>query len=598
MALAGALVVGPVGLAAPARAATFTSSVSPDPFSYSASQQLVYRLHVTTGAAPERVRVAAGPEPGFPGGGVAMTFLDMALEGAGTVIGSGRPLVVGDPACSPAPVFPFPHGGFSYSNPWLEADVPANTTTVIALPARLGQNAPWRTMDLAVEFRIGEPPATPVTVRSPNPVNSGPRGVPISIRTDPPGLHHPCLGSGIPSSGPPAVELGTDVLLSGRTDPLISGQLMTIRVERQGESASDIATVRVGGDGAFSYRWRPTVPGDHAIGAYYRSQTPAVTDDFSGTMALRVTPPPPPPARAKPTAITATRRVRCRARRCVIVVRGRVRRPRTAAAVPCTGKLRLRVTTGRRRLLASRTAVSKSCRYRARRRFRIRSKRARRVTVRVSYLGDPALAPRRGRAVRVRIRRGRRSPPAVARRAPVCGRKGGETIRATRDARVFKKRSVVYACLRRARRAFPLGRNPAPAGDDQVSDLRLHGRFVAYVSRESWAARIRVKELRRGRTVHDAGATAVGRPGYAQITDLELGRNGSVAWIVKTDPLDVPLNPNAMPVDYLPFWEVSKLDTRGRVLLDSGRDIAASLVLRDSTIYWARAGQVRSATLY
>jgi len=187
--------------------------------------------------------------------------------------------------------------------------------------------------------------------------------------------------------------------------------------------------------------------------------------------------------------------------------------------------------------------------------------------------------------------------PAEARRVPVCAKKGGKTIVSTREARVFKKRFVVYACLRRARRAFPLGANFAPAGDDEIGDVRLRGRFVAYSWRRSAAVRVRVKDLRRGRTVHNASASVIVRPGAPRLTDLELTRNGSIAWIVRTDPIDVPLNPYPMPVDYLPFWEVSKFDRAGRTLLDSGRDIGASLVLRGSIIYWARARQVRSAQL-
>jgi hypothetical protein len=260
-------------------------------------------------------------------------------------------------------------------------------------------------MDLSAQFRIGDPSATPVVVRSPHPVSNGPYGVPIVVATVPAGVAYPCLP--LPSSpfySPPSVALGKEVRLIGRTDPLVAGQLMTIRTERAGEVARDIATVRVAADGSFSYPWRPSAPGDYAVGAHYRSQTPSLTNDFSGTTGLRVTA---PPVKTSPTAIRAARLVRCRGLRCRITVRGSVKRPPAVANVRCTGKLRLRVADGKRRVLSKRARVFPTCRYRATARFRLKSSGARFVKVRVSYLGDATLHPKHGPAVRTKIRRGR-----------------------------------------------------------------------------------------------------------------------------------------------------------------------------------------------
>ena len=382
-------------LTAPSQAATYQTTVEPNPFSYSAAQQLVYRLHVTTGAASEQLTVSAGPGPQFPGGGYFMDLQEMTLEGAGTVLDRSRMIAIADRFC--APVFADTHGNHSFSTPSIKVELPANTTSTIALPARPYGNAPWRGMDLSVEFRIGT--ASPQLVRSPNPVNVGRHGLPISFRTDPPGAFGACLSF----ITPPSVPLGRDVLLSGRTDPAVAGQLMTIRATRRGETGpEDLASVRIGADGAFGHRWRPPAPGDYAVGALYRSQSPALTDDFSEARALRVLPPRP---RLRLAAVTAARRVRCRGRRCVIVAHGSVRRPRAAVAATCAGALRVRVASGKRRLLSTRTRVRRTCRYRVRRRFSLRSARQRYVTVRVSYLGDAAFQPMHGRAVRVKIRR-------------------------------------------------------------------------------------------------------------------------------------------------------------------------------------------------
>ena len=164
----------------------------------------------------------------------------------------------------------------------------------------------------------------------------------------------------------------------------------------------------------------------------------------------------------------------------------------------------------------------------------------------------------------------------------MCAKKGGKTLLATRGARVFKKRFQIYACLRRGQRAFLLGRNLASAADSQVGDLRLRGRFVAYSFRGSWPTRVRVKELRRGRTVHAADATVVAarfRPADRPETQTK-----------RVDRLDREKRPDrpsarALPIAgrLLPFWEVSKFDRARQVLLDSGRDIGASLLLRGAT---------------
>ncbi len=121
---------------------------------------------------------------------------------------------------------------------------------------------------------------------------------------------------------------------------------------------------------------------------------------------------------------------------------------------------------------------------------------------------------------------------------------------------------------------------------------------MAYSLRRSAGRRVRVRELRRGRIVHDAKAAVASRIGFDAVTDLKLKRNGSVAWITKTNPYDVLLNPYAMPDDFLPDYEVGKSDRAGQALLDRGHDIVAgSLALRGRTLSWVRRGRVHSALL-
>ena len=87
-------------------------------------------------------------------------------------------------------------------------------------------------------------------------------------------------------------------------------------------------------------------------------------------------------------------------------------------------------------------------------------------------------------------------------------------------------------------------------------------------------------------------------PGFTTITDLRLRRNGSVAWIAMTPPLDVIMNPSATPQDFLPNFEVAKVERGGRTLLDNGKEIApGSLRVRGRAVSWVRAGQPYSASL-
>lgn len=247
-------------LATPAVAATYQTSVSPNPFSY--PEQLVYRLHMRTGGQPERLLVSAS------GGGGFMRLEGMRLEGPGSVVNSGEGSGVYDRFCRP--LLPDSHGSSFVSSPWVEVEIPADSSSAIALlasPNRL--MAPWRGMDLSAAFSVVQGSQPAEIVRSPSPVNSGRHGVEISFRSDPEGVPGGCPRTFTP------VRFGRSILVSGRADTAAAGQLMTIRAVRsaparrsvppsrvpQGRGRFNLASVRIAEDGAFAYRWRPTVPG-------------------------------------------------------------------------------------------------------------------------------------------------------------------------------------------------------------------------------------------------------------------------------------------------------------------------------------------------
>ena len=186
------------------------------------------------------------------------------------------------------------------------------------------------------------------------------------------------------------------------------------------------------------------------------------------------------------------------------------------------------------------------------------------------------------------------SASAEAARTPTCTKKSGTTVVATKQARVFKKGGRVYACLyrlarHRAGRRFLLG-------DGSVRNVRLAGRFVGYSRVVDTGPKVTVKELRRGRLVHNARPTSLS-PAPPVVTDLVLKRNGSVAWIAGSTPLDIPMAPPGTVVPR-PTYQVQKADRDSSAVLDQGRDIApGSLALRRSTVSWSKGGRTYSAQL-
>ena len=369
---AAVVVLGALATAARAGAATYQTTVSPDPFSYPETERLVYRLHITTGSQPERLRVSARG-PSFPGGGEFFPVLsDMVLEGPGVVVNRGGNFGHYDRFCTP--LLPDSHGSNNFGTRFIEVEIPAGSTAAVALPARPGAQAPWRGMDLAVEFAVGQDSQAPETLRSPSPANSGRHGVWISLSSDPAGVPGGC-----PTDFTP-VASGKEILVSGSADSAVAGQLMTIRAvpsepglgggvstRRPLGAPIDLARVRIGSDGTFAYRWRPP-PGDHTLGAFYQSQSPKFADDFSIPVNLRVGQPRPICAsiRARQACspgrslLSLSARGRRRGRVIVSIARGALR---GSFGRPCSGKVTLRIRSGSKRVGVRYTSLKRNCRW-------------------------------------------------------------------------------------------------------------------------------------------------------------------------------------------------------------------------------------------
>jgi hypothetical protein len=166
---------------------------------------------------------------------------------------------------------------------------------------------------------------------------------------------------------------------------------------------------------------------------------------------------------------------------------------------------------------------------------------------------------------------------------PDC-RSRGTTITANERACVFyigdRDQHVVHLCALRSRRSTRLGSFGSEIGG--VLNFRLAGGWVAYeraLSRRGLSdSRVESRSLggtrrRRSELVHGV---------VSNVPDMELKRNGSIAWVWRID--GVP--------------QVRKLDADGEAVLDSGTEIdERSLALSDSTLYWTKGGQPFSTQL-
>jgi len=193
------------------------------------------------------------------------------------------------------------------------------------------------------------------------------------------------------------------------------------------------------------------------------------------------------------------------------------------------------------------------------------------------------------------------SAPGSAAAMHRCQSTGSDTVEASRYARIFSKPRVrrpayrvtaYYGCLYSAGKKFHLGDVGEPGlFISSFSPLRLAGRFAAYgISYEGPAggfyAVVRVRDLRNGSVFeHEAFSAGSNDDGTKQVSDLELSRDGSVAWIARVNAQSPPPT------------EVHIGSRTGARLADVGFAIEPlSLALSGSRIYWYNGATARSDT--
>lgn len=211
-----------------------------------------------------------------------------APGGGARAFGATQCVVASIAACNRTRLPAF-HGSFAAGSS-SEVTVPAETETTLVVPLEQAQTAPWPSSRYEISFALhGGTLDEQRTVTTPSTAPAGRTGARIAL----------ALESAAAAPCQPPAKVRGPVTVRGRADPELAGQAVVLRTARTADDVpSDLARVRVSGDGTFVLAgWRPA-PGYHEVGAAYRSQRPELVDDFAPPLALEVEPdePAPPPA--------------------------------------------------------------------------------------------------------------------------------------------------------------------------------------------------------------------------------------------------------------------------------------------------------------
>jgi hypothetical protein len=280
-------------LAQPAQAQEYTATVSPETVAFGRDSQVTWRITIKTGDKPLDANLSLGADAVSPAQhGAAYGFLvtslgDVRLEGPGELAPGWN--AVGDPCWAfydPLPLHGqrFLHGfnDHGVGGRGFVIEVPANSESVVVVSTPLKEDAPWPGTTYGLKARVDG-----TALDLPRAGADSPYGVPLSFTTEPAATEGIC-------GERPRFAHGT-VKVTGRTDPALSGDRVTV-IDAQSDAARTVVgepTVRP--DGTFVLDgWTPA-PGDHTLAVRYYSQRPNRTDDFAAPQWFAIKPPPPPP---------------------------------------------------------------------------------------------------------------------------------------------------------------------------------------------------------------------------------------------------------------------------------------------------------------
>ncbi len=191
--------------------------------------------------------------------------------------------------------------------------------------------------------------------------------------------------------------------------------------------------------------------------------------------------------------------------------------------------------------------------------------------------------------------------PAKSVRAPNCSLKGDKTIKANRDARVFKRVNrrnygKVYGCRRSANRAYELGFIGECQNNEEIQLAEVAGRraLLGIFECSLYAGWWKVALVNLGTGRREFASSPIGSPSPNEATFDALRRivvasDGAAAWTAMRSSGGVT---SAVEVR-----RRMRGSSSASILLDSGTDIDPdSLRKRDRTLSWTKAGVRRTAT--
>lgn len=255
---------------------SFEPTVSPTTLSYRPGGEVVYRLRMRSGPAPERFRVRVSPPRyAFRVEGYPIAPDELSIEGPGSLgsTSTTRPRLAAG-LCS---------RGLTFLGRSADVLLPPNTVSTLVARFRMSQdNAPFSTTDLRPTFvasggtLIGEQRFRPARPRL-----TGPFGVFIDLATSPP--------STFTGNPPRRIRPGRLLRLRGAARS-IRRQLVDLRYVGPGTGSRSrrIAQVRVSSGGNFARRFRPRRRGFYEVFASYRGRRPNLTTDRSCLRSFRV----------------------------------------------------------------------------------------------------------------------------------------------------------------------------------------------------------------------------------------------------------------------------------------------------------------------
>ena len=253
--------------------------MSPGEIRYPDTKSIEYRLEMVNGPTAETVDVGLR-KPLYQSGadgpiGSPITVGQPRLEGAGSLGAIGNMQASYTPGVC---LRGYEADGIQS----VEVRLPANSTSVLVVPARTGRYPPWPDTSYRLGFGIGRNVFRPARPRV-----TGKSGVRITLDTRPRAL--PLTRNRLPR-----LVRGQRLLVKGKTEPAVRRGRIRLRFRSSddrslsGQRTRTVANVRTDRRGRFTYSWTAGAPAFYTLDASFRSPTRLLTRDTACPVGFSV----------------------------------------------------------------------------------------------------------------------------------------------------------------------------------------------------------------------------------------------------------------------------------------------------------------------